>query len=177
MIDIKTCIEIIKEKHAGQKRKQGTPYYLHPIAVANFLKEKGFPEEYQIVGLFHDLLEDTDTTYEEIERWTNEDIAEAVVIVTKKKGYNMDDYIKRIKSNQIAKMVKISDRIHNLSETTLAPMEFQKKYIDETKKWYVDLASGTIMEQDLENALHRVEENYRGLCTSTKKDTDFDFEL
>ena len=56
----------VKEKHAAQTRKHGTPYYLHPFAVCDMLKEKGFGLEYQIVGLFHDLIEDTDVTYEEI---------------------------------------------------------------------------------------------------------------
>ena len=58
--------EYVKEKHKGQFRKQGTPYYLHPFAVSKILKDKGFDTEYQIAGLFHDLLEDTDTSYEEI---------------------------------------------------------------------------------------------------------------
>ncbi len=35
-------IEYVKQKHSGQKRKQGTPYYLHPVAVSKILKDKGF---------------------------------------------------------------------------------------------------------------------------------------
>ena len=65
-MDFEKAIEFIKQKHNGQKRKQGTPYYTHPVAVAELLKEKGFSLEYQIAGLFHDLLEDTDATIEEI---------------------------------------------------------------------------------------------------------------
>ena len=61
-MEIDKCIEYMKNKHNGQKRKHGTPYYEHPLSVSNILKEKGFSKEYQIVGLFHDLLEDTNTT-------------------------------------------------------------------------------------------------------------------
>ncbi len=47
-MNIDECIEYVKEKHKDQKRKQGTPYYTHPLAVSNMLKEKGFLIEYQI---------------------------------------------------------------------------------------------------------------------------------
>lgn len=47
-MDIDECIEYIKEKHKGQKRKQGTPYSTHPLAVSKMLKEKGFSIEYQV---------------------------------------------------------------------------------------------------------------------------------
>ena len=65
-MNLEKAIEFIKIKHGNQKRKQGTPYYLHPLAVANMLINKGFSEEYVFAGLFHDLIEDTDTTYDEI---------------------------------------------------------------------------------------------------------------
>ena len=65
-MNLSGCIEYMKQKHEGQLRKQGTPYFMHPLEVSNILKTKGFDENYQIAGLFHDLLEDTDTTYEEI---------------------------------------------------------------------------------------------------------------
>lgn len=155
-MDREEMIEYIQEKHKGQKRKQGTPYYLHPIAVSNLLKEKGFPMDYQIVGLFHDLLEDTDTTYEEILEKTNPEIAEAVRLVTKEPGYQMKEYMNRIKKNDMARMVKLADRIHNLSEAHFASILFQKKYIYETEKWFFDLAKDTVFEQDLKQVLEEL---------------------
>ena len=143
----------IKERHKDQTRKQGTPYYLHPLEVCNILKEKGFPPEYQIVGLFHDLLEDTDTTIDEIRELSNDKVTEAVQLLTKENGYIMSEYMDRIKKNHIARMVKIADRIHNLSESHLASLEFQKKYIKETKEWFIPLAKDTIFEEDLNNIL------------------------
>lgn len=155
-MDLEKAIEFIKQKHAGQKRKQGTPYYTHPLAVANLLKEKGFSIEYQIAGLFHDLLEDTDATLQEIIGLSNEKVAEAVQLVTKTDGYVMSEYIKNIKENEMAKMVKLADRIHNLSESPNASKEFQDKYIKETKEWFIDLAKGTVFEEDLYTVLNNL---------------------
>ena len=58
--------EFAKEKHGTQKRIGGDPYITHPVAVADILKKEGYDIEYQIVALFHDLLEDTDATEDEI---------------------------------------------------------------------------------------------------------------
>ncbi len=157
-MELNNAIEFIKEKHKGQKRIQGTPYYMHPLEVSKILKNKGFPLEYQIAGLFHDLLEDTNTTYEEILNLTNKEIAEAVRLVTKEPGYIIQDYMDRIKQNEMARMVKLADRIHNLSETHLASNEFQKKYIKETEEWFISLAKDTIFEDDLNKILENLKE-------------------
>lgn len=151
--------EFMKLKHGNQKRKQGTPYYLHPLAVAKMLKEKGFSEDYQVAGLFHDLMEDTEVTYEEIKNISNENIVEAVKLLTKTKGYVMSEYIGNIEKNDIAKMVKLADRIHNLSEAIFASKEFQKKYIKETEEWFINLAKNTVFENDLKEVLNKVKMN------------------
>ena len=150
----------MRKKHEGQKRIQGTPYYLHPLAVSTILKEKGFDEEYQIVGLFHDLLEDTDTTYYDILNHSNVKIAEAVRLVTKEAGYNKTDYFSRIKQNDMARMVKLADRIHNLLEAPFASNKFQEKYIKETEEWFLDLAKDTVFEEDLSNALNHLKDSF-----------------
>lgn len=154
------AIEFMKQKHGNQKRKQGTPYYTHPLAVSKMLKEKGFSEEYQMAGLFHDLIEDTDATYEEIIELSNENVAEAVRLVSKAEGYVMEEYIRNIKNNDMARMVKLADRIHNLSESSVANRKFQRKYIKETKEWFLDLAKGTVFEEDLNRELNNLIKAY-----------------
>ena len=163
MLNIEEYKKYIKEKHEGQTRKQGTPYYLHPVEVCNILKENGFPFEYQVAGLFHDLLEDTETTYDEIVQISNKEIAEAVRLVTKEKGYNMQDYISRISNNEIAKMVKLADRLHNISETHLASKEFQEKYVKETEAWYIELAKGTVFEDKIKKELDKIKGNLKNV--------------
>lgn len=158
MYNLDYYIEFIKNKHEGQTRKQGTPYYMHPLEVCNILKENNYSIDYQVAALFHDLLEDTDTTYEELVEISNKEIAEAVRLVTKENGYNMQDYISRIQNNDIARMVKLADRLHNLSEAHLASREFQQKYIKETEEWYIDLAKNTIFENKIKEKLNSLKE-------------------
>ena len=155
-MDLEKAIKFMKQKHSGQKRKQGTPYYTHPLAVAKLLKDKGFSIEYQVAGLFHDLLEDTDASYEEIIALSNEEVADVVRLVTKTDGYVISEYVGNIKQNEMARMVKIADRIHNLSESPMASRKFQEKYIKETQDWYLELAKGTIFEEDLNRELNNL---------------------
>lgn len=155
-MDIKKCFEYMKLKHGDQRRKQGTMYFTHPLAVSNMLKEKGFGIDYQVAGLFHDLLEDTDSTYEELVYLSNDEVANAVRLVTKEKGYDMDEYIRRIAANPMARMVKLADRVHNLTEAKFASEKFQRKYVKETDAYFIDLAEGTVFEADLKKVLEEV---------------------
>lgn len=148
--------DFIKEKHAGQTRKQGTPYYEHPISVAEILKEKGFGYDYYVIALFHDLLEDTNATEEEIKKLSNNKILNAVKLLTKEKGYVMENYISNINENELAKMVKLSDRLHNLKEGIYANKIWRLKYIKETKKYFIPLAKNTPFEKDINMALEEL---------------------
>ncbi len=60
----------------------------------------------------------------------------------------------------MARMVKLADRIHNLSEAHFANRDFQEKYIKETKKWFIDLAKGTVFEEDINRELEALKETY-----------------
>ena len=129
-----------KEKHKGQKRIGGDDYITHPIAVSQIVKNQGFDEIYQIAALFHDLLEDTDATEEEILKFGNQQILEAVKLLTKAKDYEMSEYIGAIKNNPMAFAVKKADRLHNLQCAVVANEEFKRKYILETVDWYLDFS-------------------------------------
>ena len=160
-MNIKEIREYVKNKHEGKRRKQGTPYYLHPYAVAEMLKDKGFDEDYQVTGLLHDTLEDTNATKEEILKLTNEKVLEAVVLVTKEHGYNMQEYYDRIMKNDMARMVKLADRWHNLSESAMTNYLFKQKYIKETEKWYVKMAEGTCFEEEINEELIKLKDSIK----------------
>ena len=137
---VRRALEFASEKHKGQKRIGGDDYITHPIAVCEIVKNQGYGEDYQITALFHDLLEDTNATEEEILQYGNEEILVAVKLLTKQKGYDMQEYIKAIKGNEIAFIVKSADRLHNLQCALVTSVEFKRKYILETVDWYLDFS-------------------------------------
>ncbi|MDO4481697.1 MAG: ADP-ribosylglycohydrolase family protein [Bacillota bacterium] len=124
--------------HEGQKRIGGEAYITHPAAVAEILRKKDFPLEYRIAGLFHNLLDVTDADEDRIRVYGGAEVLEAVKIMTR--GYNMDmeEYIRRVKSDPIAMNVKAADRVHNLTTAVVTDWRFKLRYIEETRKWYYD---------------------------------------
>ncbi len=137
---LKSALAFATKKHKGQFRIGGEEYIVHPIAVCEMLQRKGYGLEYQITALFHDLLEDTDATEEEILEYGNAEVLEAVKLLTKRKGYVMAEYIQGIKGNKIARAVKEADRLHNLRQAVLTNAEFKRRYILETVDWYMDFS-------------------------------------
>ena len=81
------CVEkafnFAMEKHNGQMRVSGEPYFTHPIAVANILADMDLDASSVVAGLLHDVVEDTDVTDEEITKEFGETIALLVAGVTK----------------------------------------------------------------------------------------------
>lgn len=128
------------EKHKGQFRIGGLPYITHPVAVAQLLREQGYDETYQIAGLFHDLLEDTDATLSEIEALGGRQVADAVQRLTKTEGYVMSEYIAGIKESPMAMAVKAADRLHNLRCAVETDLDFRRRYILESIDWYLDFS-------------------------------------
>lgn len=149
MFDFEKALEFTAKKHAGQKRKGGEDYIVHPYAVSQILKERGFDKEYIFAGLFHDLLEDTDATEEEILALSNYDVLEAVKILTKTDGYVMDEYITNVFRNKIASVVKQVDRLDNLRSGVACEKDWKIKYVKETEKYYYPLIRGREFEDEI----------------------------
>ena len=126
------------EKHAGQFRIGGLPYITHPVAVAEIIRESSLGMEHQIAALFHDLLEDTDATPQEILDIGGPEVLTAVRLLTKVKGYRMEEYVQAIRENPIAFAVKGADRLHNLRCALVADENFRRHYILESVDWYLD---------------------------------------
>lgn len=98
--------------HAGQFDKGGKPYILHPLAVMSLLNSDD--EELQCIALLHDVIEDTKTTWKELEELgcTNR-ILTAVKALTKMPGQSYDEYKEGVFQNQDAMLVKMADLRHN----------------------------------------------------------------
>jgi len=132
------ALEFTIIKHDGQYRKGGLPYVTHPLSVSEMLRAKGYGTDYRIAGLFHDLLEDTDATEDEILELGGEEVLKAVKLLTKEKGYVMAEYIGHIRENDMARAIKAMDRLHNLRSALTADENFRRKYILESIDWYMD---------------------------------------
>jgi len=118
MNQIELAKEIAYAKHAGQFRRDGvTPYIEHPKAVAKILEESMFNDSIIAAGWLHDVLEDTNTSVEElIQRGVSGDVIFLLNFLTKRRGESYEDFIKRILSSFEASQVKTADIIANLND-------------------------------------------------------------
>lgn len=136
-----------EEAHKGQKRDEGTPYITHIVEVVKILKDEFMFDSYDYltVAALHDVVEDTEYTYEDIKERFGTIIADYVNVLTKKDGQTMDQYIEGIHnftySNQVS-MIKLADRLHNLRSLLNIQNNRKKleKYILETEKYYLPMA-------------------------------------
>lgn len=112
----KKAMKLIYEKHNGQLDKSGLPYVYHPLHVAESMDD----ENATLVALLHDIVEDTDMTFEELEKLNfNQEVIEALKLLTHEEGGDYFDYIKRISTNELAVKVKLADLKHNSDLTRL----------------------------------------------------------
>ncbi|AMN36765.1 MULTISPECIES: hypothetical protein [Clostridium] len=114
---LEQAIKLASIKHYGQKDKANKPYIFHLLHVMNNLDDLNA----KIVGVLHDILEDTDITRNDLLNYGfSEEIVIAVEILTKPKNQKYMDYIENIKSNTIARKVKLIDLKHNIDLTRLS---------------------------------------------------------
>ena len=119
------ALNIAKEAHKGQKQKDNvTPYIEHPIFVASLVTS----EKEKAVALLHDVIEDTNITLEELKKaGLPTDVIEAVSILTKQPKSSYFDYIEKVKTNPLAKKIKLVDLYHN-SDITRIPNPSENDY-------------------------------------------------
>jgi (p)ppGpp synthase/HD superfamily hydrolase len=98
--------------HAGQFDRGGKPYILHPLKVMHYLKSDD--EELQCIALLHDVVEDTKTTWTDLEELgCTERVILAVRALTKMPGETYDEYKQAVFNNEDAMRVKMADLRHN----------------------------------------------------------------
>lgn len=137
--------------HESQIRKSGEPYISHPIAVAIILAKQKSPKEIIISGLLHDVVEDTDYEYEDIEENFSKEIADMVEGVTKLseiEEYTYDQLqaanhrkiiISSAKDVRVI-LIKLADRLHNMRTLGFMNSVKQKLIANETLEVYAPIA-------------------------------------
>ena len=132
-MNIERAIQIAVAAHAGIKDKGGKPYILHPIKVMMRVET----EEEQIVAILHDVVEDTDWTFDALRNeGFSETVIKALETVTKQsEDEDYEDFIKRSLRNDIGRKVKIADLLENLDVTRIGELsEKDIKRINKYKK-------------------------------------------
>ena len=162
---INSAFEMASTGHISQKRKSGEPYITHPLSVAIYLSDLSMDIETITAALLHDLIEDTDITYEDINNAFGEDVANIVDGVTKldRIKYNTKE---EAKADAIRKMVvamskdirvlilKLADRLHNIETLEYLNDWKQEKIANETLYVYAPLAH----RLGLQNIKHTLED-------------------
>ncbi|TCD14228.1 RelA/SpoT family protein [Oricola cellulosilytica] len=154
------------QKHGGQTRASGDPYFSHPLEVAAILTEMHLDESTVAVALLHDTIEDTSATRHEIEDLFGEDIARLVDGLTKLKkldlvskraaqAENLRKLLLAIADDVRVLLVKLADRLHNMRTLDFVPPEKRARIAEETMEIYAPLA-GRMGMQDMREELEEL---------------------
>ena len=123
----KKALKISFDAHKNQLDKSGIPYVYHPYELATQMTT----EATTCVALLHDVVEDTNTTFEDlIAEGFGDEIIDALRLMTHNDGSDYFVYVRRIKQNPIAKAVKLADLRHNSTESRLdviTPKDIERK--------------------------------------------------
>jgi (p)ppGpp synthase/HD superfamily hydrolase len=131
---LEKAIGIAVEAHRGQKDRYGAPYILHPLRVMGRVRTTAE----QTVAILHDVVEDTDWTFEDLKReGFSEEVLVALDCVTKREGEAYEDFVKRSASHPLARRVKVADLEDNMDvrrmpQVTEKDRERLEKYL---KAW------------------------------------------
>ena len=148
---VEQAIRYAEDKHKEQKRKDGSPYIIHPLAVAEIVLEMGLDTDAVLGALLHDCIEDTDASYDDIARQFGETVAQLVEGVTKLTRANFSSSEEQQMEN-LRKMfmamsqdirvvlIKIADRLHNMRTMQYQSQSKQVIKCRETMDIYAPLA-------------------------------------
>ncbi len=148
---VRRAYEYAAEAHAGQRRMTGHPFVSHPLAVAALLTEIEVDHCALAAALLHDVVEDTDRSLDDIRREFGEEIASLVDGLTKLRRLHFDRRGEHQAQNlrkmllAVAKdlrvvLIKLADRLHNLSTIRPLPLEKRREIADETLHIFAPIA-------------------------------------
>ena len=118
------ALKVSFEAHKDQVDHSGTPYVYHPYHLAEQMTD----ETTTCIALLHDVVEDTDITLVQLREMGFPDVVvEAVGVLTREHGVPYQEYLKRVKSNPLARIVKLADLEHNSDMSRLQEIDERSK--------------------------------------------------
>jgi len=130
MASLDRAIRIAVKAHKGQTDKYGNPYILHPLRVMGM----GHTEEEKILGVLHDVVEDSDLSLEDIRLYGFSDrLVAALDCLTRRADEDYDGFIERIRKNPLAIRVKLNDLCDNMDVRRMD--EFRDKDVKRFNKY------------------------------------------
>ena len=148
---LRKAYEYAQAAHANQKRASGEPYFIHPCAVADILMDLGLDAATIAAALLHDVIEDTESTAEDIKREFGAEVLGLVSGVTKlekivfKSQEDADAenfrkiFVAMAKDVRVI-IIKLADRLHNMRSLNFLSHERQQRMASETLDIYAPLA-------------------------------------
>ena len=148
---IDRAVQYADAKHEYQKRKDGSPYIIHPLAVAEIVAEMGLDTDAVLGAILHDCIEDTDASHDDIANLFNPTVAELVEGVTKltrtdftsqeeKQMENLRKMFMAMSKDIRVVLIKIADRLHNMRTMQYQSPKKQVIKCRETMDIYAPLA-------------------------------------
>ena len=148
---VNAAFHYAEDKHKNQLRKDGSPYIIHPLAVAEIVAEMGLDTESILASLLHDCIEDTDSSHEEIAKKFGKTVADLVEGVTKLTRVNFqsmeEEQMENLRKMFLAMskdirviLIKIADRLHNTRTMQFQSPQKQRSKSLETMEIYAPLA-------------------------------------
>ncbi|HVX95619.1 MAG TPA: bifunctional (p)ppGpp synthetase/guanosine-3',5'-bis(diphosphate) 3'-pyrophosphohydrolase [Polyangia bacterium] len=149
---VQRCYEFAAERHAGQRRRSGEPYVVHPLGVARTIADLRLDVASVCAGLLHDCVEDTSATAEDIGRLFGTEIQFLVDGVTKlgqipwttreeRQAENFRKMLLAMARDIRVILIKLADRVDNMRTLQHMPREKQERISRETREIYAPLAN------------------------------------
>lgn len=133
MPNLERAIQIAVAAHAGQTDKVGNPYILHTLTVMFKLST----EAEMIVGVLHDVIEDTDVDAKYLrEQGFSNEIVSAIQAMTHADNESYEDYVQRVSENPIAIRVKLADLEHNMDVRRLTNSDLNGKFDERIRRYH-----------------------------------------